>query len=87
MFLFAVSPNRCCNHDLNVKLLVSVWKAMVAKTIQGNPGISEEEASKKTKSVWLLDCWPVNLYVELKEEIAEKCPGIEFLYIPAGAMG
>jgi hypothetical protein len=31
------------------------------------------------------DCWPVNLTKKFRDEIATSCPGIELMYIPAGA--
>ena len=31
------------------------------------------------------DCWPVNLTKKFRDEIVTSCPGIELMYIPAGA--
>lgn len=84
--MFTVSPNHWSNHDIQVKLLVRTWQWVVADYASDH-GCDLDEAAREVKCLHILDCWPVNITDRLRSEVAEKCPGMTLMFVPAGYTG
>lgn len=78
--MFDLSLNHWANHDTKLRLLQAAWawvkKRWAEECLVGDP-----------RCIYLLDCWPVNLTERLRDAVKLLCPGMQLLFIPAGATG
>ena len=84
--VFGYTESHWCNHAEKIKFVEAMYARVVDKYVTIF-GWERDFAHARAKSVIFLDCWPVNLTLEFRTELRQKCPGLEIIYIPAGATG
>lgn len=79
--LACITANHWCNEDTKLQLMRYIYKLVVEQYK------AEGKSAADVRCIVILDCWPVNMKKSFRDAIARDCPGMELLYIPAGATG
>ena len=84
--MYQFTPNHWASLATKQAATLRLWDYAVAAKAK-ELGVTLVEAADRTHIILMLDCWPVNLTSAYRTFVKDKCPGIQLMFVPAGATG